>query len=106
MKLEFKEKLTPKNDIAVYSKNLPMQIHLKENLIVELALMHKYGIITVLTFSKYASRIFAQRKPNGKLRLFVDLRKNNSLTIITKIIQLALCQTQHNTWQGSHCSAN
>ena len=56
-----------------------MPIHLKEYLIVELALMHKYGIITVLPFSKYASPIFAQRKPNGKLRLLVDLRKINSL---------------------------
>ena len=41
--------------------------------------MHKYGIITVLPFSKYASPIFAQRKPNGKFRLLVDLRKINSL---------------------------
>ena len=41
--------------------------------------MHKYGIITVLSFSKYASPIFAQRQPNGKLRLLVDLRKINSL---------------------------
>ena len=56
-----------------------MPIHLKEDLIVELALMHKYGIITVLPFSKYASPIFAQRKPNGKLRLLVDLRKINRL---------------------------
>ena len=56
-----------------------MPIHLKEDLIVELALMHRYGIITVLPFSKYASPIFAQRKPNGKLRLLVDLRKINSL---------------------------
>ena len=56
-----------------------MPIYLKEDLIVELALMHKYGNITVLFFSKYASPIFAQRKPNGKLRLLVDLRKINSL---------------------------
>ena len=56
-----------------------MPIHLKEDLIVELALMKKYGIITVLPFSKYASPIFAQRKPNGKLRLFVDLRRINTL---------------------------
>ena len=56
-----------------------MPIHLKEDLIVQLALMHKFGIITVLPFSKYASPIFAQRKPNGKLRLLVDLRKINSL---------------------------
>ena len=41
--------------------------------------MHRYGIITTLPFSKYASPIFAQRKPNGKLRLLVDLRKINAL---------------------------
>ena len=40
-----------------------------------MALLHKYGIITTLPFSKYASPIFAQKKPNGKLRLLVDLRK-------------------------------
>ena len=77
--MEFKVKLTPKDDKPVYSQSLPMPIHLKEDLIVELALMHKYGIITVLPFSKYASPIFAQRKPKGKLRLLVDLRNINSL---------------------------
>ena len=76
---EFKVKLTPKDDKVVYNQTQPMLIHLKEDLIVELALMHKYGIITVLPFSKYASPIFAQRKPNGKLRLLVGLRKINSL---------------------------
>ena len=79
MNTAFKVKLTPKDNKAVYSQSLPMPIHLKEDLIVELALMHKNGIITVLPFSKYASPIFAQRKPNGKLRLLVDLRKSNSL---------------------------
>ena len=79
MNTEFKVKLTPEDDKAVYSQSLPMPIHLKEDLNVELALMHKYGIVTVLPFSKYASPIFAQRKPNGKLRLLVDLRKINSL---------------------------
>ena len=79
MNTEFKVRLTPKDDKAVYSQRLPMPIHLKEDLIVDLALMHKYGIITVLPISKYASPIFAQRKPNGKLRLLVDLRKINTL---------------------------
>ena len=79
MNTEFKVKLTPKDDKAVYSQNLPMPIHLKEELIVDLALIHKCGIVTVLPFFKYASPIFAQRKPNGKLRLLVDLRKINSL---------------------------
>ena len=79
MNTEFKVKVTPKDDKTVYSQSPPMPIYLKEDLIVELALMHKYGIITVLPFSKYASPIFAQRKPNGKLRLLVDLRKFNTL---------------------------
>ena len=82
MNTEFKVKLNPKDDKAVYSQSLSMPIHLIEDLIVELALMHKYGIITVLPFSKYASPIFAQGKPNGKLRLLVDLRKINSLIAI------------------------
>ena len=56
-----------------------MPIHLKKDLIVELSLMHKYGVITVLPFSTYAIPIFSERKPNGKLRLFVDLPKINSL---------------------------
>ena len=46
MNTEFKVKLTPKDNKAVYSQSLPMPIHLKEEPIVELALMHKYGIIT------------------------------------------------------------
>ena len=79
MKTEFKVKLSPKDHKAVYSQNLRMPIHFKEDLIVELALMHKYGIITLLPFSKYARPIFAQRKPNGKLRLLVNLRKITSL---------------------------
>ena len=52
MNTEFKIKLTPKDDKPVYSQSLPMPIHLKEDLIVELALMNKYVIITVLPFSK------------------------------------------------------
>ena len=79
MNTEFKLKLTPPDDKAVYSQSLPMPIHLKKDLIVSFAPMHNYGIITVLPFSKNASPIFAQRKPSGKLRLLVDLRKINSL---------------------------
>ena len=69
----------PKDDRAVYSPSLPMPIHLKEDLIDEVALMHKYGIITVLPVSKYASSILAQKKPNGKVGLLVPLRKVNNL---------------------------
>ena len=66
-------RLTPKDDKAVYT------IHLKKDLIVELTLVHKDGVITFLPFSKCASPIFAQRKHNRKIRLLVDLRKINTL---------------------------
>ena len=56
-----------------------MPIKRKEKLIVELTLMQKLGTITVLAFSMYGSPNFAQRKPNGKLRLLVGLRKTNTL---------------------------
>ena len=76
---EFKVKPTPNDDRPAYSQSLPTLINLKDDITVELALLHKYGIITTLPFSKCASPIFAQRKPNGRLRLLVDLRKINNL---------------------------
>ena len=78
---EFKVKLTSNDDRPAYSQSLLTPINLKDDITVELALLHKYGIITSLPFSKYASPIFAQRKPNGRLRLLVDLRKINNLII-------------------------
>ena len=81
MNEEFTVKLTPKDESPAYSQSLPTPVNLKDDILVELALLHKYGIITTLPFSRYASRIFAQKKPNGKLRLLVDLRKiNNSIS--------------------------
>ena len=79
MNTEFNVKLIPKDDEAVYSQNLPMPIHLKKDLIVELSLIHKYGNLMIIPFSKYASPNFARRNPNGKRRLHVDLTKINSL---------------------------
>ena len=76
---EFKVQLTPLDNRPAYSQNLPAPIILRDDILVELALLHKFGTITTLPFSKYASPIFAQRKPNGKLRLLVDLRNINRL---------------------------
>ena len=110
MNTEFKVKLKPKDDKAVYSQSLPMPIHLKEDLIVELALMHKYGFITVLPFSKYArAPLLRKGSPSGNYVSLWIYEKSTvwlQTTILTTIIQLALCQTQHNTWQGSRCSAS
>ena len=75
----FKVKLTPKDESPVYTQSLPVPINLKEDLTVELALMHRCDI--TLLFSKNVSPIFAQRKPNGILRQLVDLRKTNALDL-------------------------
>ena len=77
MNEEFKVKLTPKDDSPAYSQSLPTTINLEEDILVEL--LQRYEIITTLPFSKYASPSFAQKKPNGKLRLLVDLRRINNL---------------------------
>ena len=79
MKDKFKINLTPTKDEPAYAQGLLCPINLKEDLAVELALAQYYGIITTLPFSKYANPIFTQRKPNGRLRLLVDLRKINNL---------------------------
>ena len=76
---EFKVKLPPKDDSPSNSQILPTPINLKEDILVELAHLHRYGIITTLPFSKYAIPIFAQKKPNSNLRLLVDLKKIKNL---------------------------
>ena len=65
--------------MPAYSQSLPGPINLKDDILVELAVLHKYGIIRTLPFSKFASPRFAKRKPNGKLRLLFDLRKTNTV---------------------------
>ena len=54
-------------------------MHLRDELIIELALMQYYDIITTLPFSKYSSPIFAQRKSSAELLILIDLRNLNQL---------------------------
>ena len=75
----FKAKLTPENNMPIYAPNPQTPVHLREDLLVELALMQYFDIVTTLPYSKYSSPIFAKRKPNGKLRILIDLRKINFL---------------------------
>ena len=56
-----------------------MKSHLKENQMDELVKMHKHALSKVLPVTKYASPNFAQRNPNRRIRLLVDLVKFNSL---------------------------
>ena len=70
-------KLKPEHTRPLYTQGPPTPIHLRQELTVELALMHYYGLITTLSHSKYSSPLFAHRKPSGKLRKLIDLRRIN-----------------------------
>ena len=76
---ELKIKLTPEHDMPVYVQSPITPIHLRDELIVELALMHYFNLVTTLSHSKYSSTVFAQRKSSGKLRILIDLRINHLL---------------------------
>ena len=53
---EFKVQLTPLDNRPAYSESFPAPINLKDDILVEQALIHKYGVVTTLPFSKYASQ--------------------------------------------------
>ena len=76
---EVKVQLTTLDNRPAYSKSFPVPINLEDDIFVELTLLHKYGIITTLPYSKYGCPMFAQRKPNETICLLVDLRKINTL---------------------------
>ena len=64
MNEEFKVNLTRNYNSSAYNQSLAAPINLKEDILVEFAMLHKYGIFTALSLTKYASTIFAQKKPN------------------------------------------
>ena len=63
----------------MYTQGPPTPIRLGDEILVELALLQYWGVITTLQYSKYFSTIFAVRKPSLKLRHLVDLRRINYL---------------------------
>ena len=75
-------RLKPLDQKPAYSQNLLAPIKLKDGILGELALLHKYGIITTLLSGKYASPVFAQKKLNGKLRRLVELRRIEAVDYI------------------------
>ena len=76
---DFRVKLTPQHNKLVYPQSLSSSPSLKDDLLVELALVQEYGIMTNLLLTKYSSPIFAQRNRSGKLRNLVELRRINHL---------------------------
>ena len=109
MNTEFKVKLTAKDDKAVYSQSLPKPIHLKEDLVTELAPMQKMG--SSRCFPSRSMQVpFLQREnpTENYISLCIQGRSISWLQVLTltTIIQRALCPTQHNIWQGSLFSAS
>ena len=76
---ELKIKLTPEHPFPVYVQGPPAPIHLRDEILIELALLQCFNIITTLSHSKYSSPIFVHRKSSGKLRILIDLRRVNHL---------------------------
>ena len=76
---ELKIKLTPKHPLPVYVQGPPAPIHPRDEVLIELALLQKFNIITTLSHSKYSSPIFFHRKSSGKLRILIELRRVNHL---------------------------
>ena len=78
---EISTKLRPEYDQPVNTQSSPAPIQLREELQVELTLLQFFGINTSLNHSKYSSPIFSHRKPNGELKILVDLRRINHLLL-------------------------
>ena len=72
-------KLTPKHDEPVYAPSLPTPTSIKDEMLFNLGSEQKYGLITALSFSRDSSPIYAQRKPNRKLRVLVGPKRINQL---------------------------
>ena len=79
---EISMNLTPEDEQPDSTQSPPTPIHLCEELQVEPALLQYFGIITSLKHSRYSSPIFAHRKPNGELRILVDLRGISHLLLL------------------------
>ena len=92
MNEEFAVKLTPNDDSPVDCQSLLTPVNLREDILVELALLRNNGIITTLPFSKYVSYIFAQKNLTENIRLLLEIINlissdytinNNPVSILT-----------------------
>ena len=62
MNQECTVRVTPKDTSTSYNQTFPTPVNLKQDICVELELLHKNGLITTLPFSKNANPLFAQEK--------------------------------------------
>ena len=76
---ELNIKITPAHQPPVFVQSPPAPIHLRDKVLVELALLQYFNNTTTLSHSTYSSPIFVHRNPSGKLRILIDLRRVNHL---------------------------
>ena len=76
---ELKIKKTPEHPLPVYVQGPPAPIHLHDEILVELALLQYFNVITKLSHSKNSSPIFVHRKSSDELRILNDLCRVNHL---------------------------
>ena len=76
---ELKNKLTTEHPFPAYVQGPPAPIHLRDEILVELAFLQYFNIITLISHSKYSSPVFVHRKSSGKLRIFIELGRVNHL---------------------------
>ena len=76
---ELKIKLLPEHPLPLYVQGPPAPIQLRDEILVELALLQYFDNITTLSHSKYICPLFVHRKSSGKLRILIDLRRVNHL---------------------------
>ena len=55
---ELKIKLTPEHPLPVCVQGPPAPVHLRDEILIQLALLHSFNIITTLSHSKYSSPFF------------------------------------------------
>ena len=70
---ELKIELTPEHPLLVYVQGPTAPIHLRDEILVELALLQNFSIMTTFPQSRYSRPIFVHRKSSGKLRILIDL---------------------------------
>ena len=75
----FKVNLTPETDKPMYTQGQPIPINYRFEVLLEMASLQYWGVITTLTYQKNSIPSFAVPTPIGKLRILVDLRRINHL---------------------------
>ena len=105
---EFTVRLTPKDDKALSNQNLAVPIHLKKTYLLNWPLCTNMGLSRSYLSQNTQVPFLRSENPMGN---YVSLWISENSTpwlqmiLITITTQSALCQTQHNTWQGNLSSA-